>query len=93
MCHSCEERCQLEAAPAALIRVLRERSAGHGNCPKAFAEEAKLFIRTGLSFPNSGLTKKTRKELGLPELTVDQRTLDDLGVIVKRSRLGGLRLE
>jgi heterodisulfide reductase subunit C len=93
MCHSCEERCQLEAAPASLIRELRERSTELGMCPKAFSEEAKLFMRTGLSFPNSGLTKKTRKELGLPELITDQKTLEDLGTIVKRSKLGGLRLE
>lgn len=93
MCHSCEERCQLEAAPAALIRKLRERSTDQGLCPKAFSEEAKLFMRTGLSFPNSGLTKKMRKELGLPDLIVDQRSLDDLSVVVKRSRLGGLRFE
>lgn len=93
MCHSCEERCQLEAAPAALIRELRERSVDQGMCPKAFSDEARLFMKSGLSFPNSGLTKKTRKELGLPDLVIEQKTLDDIGIIVKRSRLGGLRLE
>ena len=93
MCHSCEERCQLDAAPAILIRELRGRSADAGFSPKAYAEEAKLFIRSGLAFPNSGLTKKMRKELGLPELTMDQHTMEELSVLVQRSRLGGLRLE
>jgi len=93
MCHSCEERCQLEAAPAVLIRELRERSVEEGSCPKAFAEEAKLFMKSGLSFPNSGLTKKTRKELALPELTVDQKTLQELAIILHRSRMGGMRFE
>lgn len=93
MCHSCVERCQLEASPAELIKELRGRSAENGNVPKAFAEEAKLFQKTGLSFPNSGLTKKMRKELGLGDIVVETRTLEELTHLVQNSRLGRLRLE
>jgi len=64
-----------------------------GHCPKAFMEEAKLFIRSGLAFPNSGLTKKVRKELGLPDMVMDPRTMEELVVLIEASSMGRVPLE
>jgi hypothetical protein len=64
-----------------------------GHCPKSFQEEAKLFMRTGLAFPNSGLTKKLRKELGLSELIVDAKTVEELAIIIEATSLGRVPLE
>lgn len=93
MCQSCTERCPLEVGPADLIRDLRSSAVEQGNVPRAFSDEARLFLRTGLSFPNSGLTKKIRKEMGLPDIQTDAGTLKELTIISKRSRLGELKLD
>jgi heterodisulfide reductase subunit C len=93
MCQSCTERCQMEVGPADLIQDLRSSAVEQGNCPKGFCDEAKLFLRTGLSFPNSGLTKKIRKELGLSDVLTDARTMEDITIISKRSKLGELKLD
>jgi heterodisulfide reductase subunit C len=93
MCNSCTERCQLGVSPSERIQELRRLSTSQGHCPKAFLEEAKLFIRTGLSFPNSGLTKKVRKELRLPDLVVEQSTVDEIGHIVQATDLGRVPLD
>ncbi len=79
--------------PAETIALLREAAAARGNIPKHFSDEAKLFIRSGLSFPNTGMTKKLRKDLGLGDLTVPVETMEQLTLIVRRTRLGGLKLE
>jgi len=93
MCHSCSERCQLDVRPAELIASLREEGALAGSCPRSFQEEAKLFLRTGLSFPNTGMTKKIRKEIGLVDIVQDARTVQDVSVIASRTRMGRLKLE
>ncbi len=83
----------MDVDPSAIIMTLREEAAARGNVPKHFSEEAKLFIRSGLSFPNTGMTKKLRKDLGLEDLTVSAETMEQLAMLVKRTRLGGLRIE
>jgi heterodisulfide reductase subunit C len=93
VCNSCTERCQMGVDPAETIALLRGEAAGRGNIPKHFSEEAKLFSRSGLSFPNTGMTKKLRKDLGLDDLTVSAETMQQLAAIIKRTRLGGLRLD
>lgn len=93
MCQGCTERCQLGVDPATVITLIRNLAAEAGNRPDHFAEEAKLFIDTGLSFPKTGLTKKLRKEMGLNELEVDRSSLEDLKVIVEKTRLGRVKLE
>jgi hypothetical protein len=79
--------------PSEILMFLRGEAAVRGNIPRHFSEEAKLFIDSGLSFPNSGMTRKLRKELGLDVLTVSPETLEQLAVLLKRTRLGGLKLE
>lgn len=93
MCNSCSERCQLGADPALVITLLRGSAAAKGNRPQHFLEEAKLFFSTGLSFPCTGMTKKLRKELKLPDLQMDERTLEETKVIISRTRLGRIKLE
>jgi hypothetical protein len=39
------------------------------------------------------MTKKLRKDLELEELTVPAETMEQLTLLVKRTRLGGLKLE
>jgi heterodisulfide reductase subunit C len=92
MCNSCTERCQLGASPSDRIQEMRARATMAGHCPKAFQEEARLFIRSGMAFPNSGLTKKLRKELGLSDLIVDIKTLEELAILVHASSLGRVPL-
>ncbi|MGD0056274.1 MAG: 4Fe-4S dicluster domain-containing protein [Methanomassiliicoccales archaeon] len=93
MCQGCTERCQLGVEPATVITLIRNLAAEAGNRPDRFAEEAKLFIDTGLSFPKTGLTKKLRKEMGLDDFEVDRSSLEDLKVIVEKTRLGRVKLE
>ncbi|QLH75113.1 MAG: 4Fe-4S dicluster domain-containing protein [Methanomassiliicoccales archaeon] len=93
MCHSCVERCQLDVRPAELITRLREEGAIIGSIPRSFQEEARLFMRTGLSFPSTGLTKKIRREMGLDELLPDARAMKDINVIVASTRLGRVKLD
>jgi heterodisulfide reductase subunit C len=93
VCNSCSERCQMGVDPSETIALLRGEAAVRGNIPKHFSEEAKLFMRSGLSFPNTGMTKKLRKDLGLDDLTVETETMEQLALIVRRTRLGGLKFE
>ena len=93
VCNSCSERCQMGVEPAEVITLLRGEAAARGNIPKHFSEEAKLFARSGLSFPNTGMTKKLRKDLGLEDLAVPNETMEQLTILIKRTRLGGLKLE
>jgi len=93
VCNSCTERCQMGVEPMEILTLLRCEAAFRGNIPKHFSDEAKLFISSGLSFPNSGMTRKLRKELGLDGLAVSPETLEQLAFLVKRTRLGGLKLE
>ncbi|HVO77981.1 MAG TPA: 4Fe-4S dicluster domain-containing protein [Methanomassiliicoccales archaeon] len=93
MCHSCSERCQLGVDPATVIAQLREEASREGNLPSHFRDEARQFKSTAFSFPNTGMTKKMRRELGLPELSVSERALDDAKKIVSRTRLGRLKLD
>lgn len=93
MCQGCTERCQLGVEPAMVITLVRNMAAESGNLPDHFAEEARLFIDTGLSFPKTGLTKKIRKEMGLDDIEVKSSTLEDLRTIIERTRLGRIKLE
>ena len=93
VCNSCSERCQMGVEPSEILTFLRGAAAVRGNIPKHFSDEAKLFISSGLSFPNSGMTRKLRKELDLDGLTVSSETLAQLALLVKRTRLGELELE
>ncbi len=76
-----------------IISLLRGEAAAQGNIPRHISEEAKLFMRSGLSFPNTGMTKKLRKELGLEDLTVPAETMEQLTLLLRRTKLGGLKLE
>lgn len=93
MCQGCTERCQLEADPSLVITVLRNIAAEKGNRPQHYAEEAKLFIGTGLSFPRTGLTRKLRKEMGLDDVEVSEEVIGEIRHIVRRTGLGRLGFE
>ncbi|MGD1060392.1 MAG: hypothetical protein ABR879_02930, partial [Methanomassiliicoccales archaeon] len=93
MCHSCTERCELGVDPATVIASLRESASHSGNLPSHIMDEARQFKSTALSFPNTGMTRKARKELGLQELVVSERALEDTKRIVSRTKLGRLKLE
>jgi hypothetical protein len=64
-----------------------------GNRPQHLVEEARLMRSTGMSFPRTGMTKKMRKELGLPEVQVSAETLSELQRIIDRTQMGRARLE
>ncbi len=87
-CMGCSERCPSGAEPGEVIALLRERTAGGGNVPSYLVDEAKRFATTGMCFPRTGMTKKLRKELGLPDGEVSARALGECSEIV---RLTGLR--
>ncbi len=93
MCNSCSERCQLGVDPAFVITLLRQAAAQLGNRPQHFADEARLFQASGLSFPSTGMTRKLRKELGLPELCVSDKAVCDVQSIVKRTSMGRVKVE
>jgi heterodisulfide reductase subunit C len=93
MCNSCSERCQLGVDPAFIITLLRQAAAQVGNRPQHFVDEAKLFQASGLSFPNTGMTRKLRKELGLPELCISQNTIGDVRSIIHRTSMGRVNIE
>ena len=76
-----------------IITLIRNLAGEAGNIPDHFAEEGKLFVDTGLSFPKTGLTMKIRKEMGLDDIGVDPSALEDLKIIVERTRLGRIKLE
>jgi heterodisulfide reductase subunit C len=93
LCNSCSERCQLGVDPAHVITILRAEAAARGNLPQHFKEEAKLFASSGMSFPRTGLTRKMRKEFGLEDLEVSPETMEELGRILARTRLGRVKVE
>jgi heterodisulfide reductase subunit C len=90
LCNSCSERCQLGVDPAHVITLLRNAAAARGNRPKHFEEELNLFRTTGMSFPRTGLTKKMRKDLSLPEVEVSPQTMAELTKLLSLTRLGRL---
>lgn len=87
-CMSCSERCPSEADPGEVIALLRERAAQRGHVPAYLLDEADRFARTGLCFPRTGMTRKMRRDLGLPDGEVSERALSDCGEIVRRTGLG-----
>jgi len=93
MCHSCSERCQSGADPAAVFTILRMLASLKGNRPQHLIEEARLLRSTGMSFPRTGMTKKMRKDLGLPEGEISAETLSELQRIIDGTKMGRARLE
>ncbi len=91
-CMACSERCPSEADPGETIALLRELAVQRGNRPQYIVEEAKRFIQTGICFPRTGMTKKMRKELGLPDGEITASALKDVAEICKRTGLGRLEL-
>lgn len=87
-CMSCTERCPSDADPGEVIALLRERSAERGSVPLYLVDEANRFAATGLCFPRTGMTRKLRKELGLPDGEVTERALKESSEIVRRTALG-----
>lgn len=92
-CMACSERCPSDADPGEVIARLRELAVQRGNRPQYFVEEAKRFLATGICFPRTGMTKKMRKELALPDGEVTTAALKDVAEICRRTGLGRLRLE
>jgi heterodisulfide reductase subunit C len=92
-CMACSERCPSDAGPGELIALLRELAVQRGNRPPYFVEEAKRFLQTGICFPRTGMTRKLRKELGLPDGEVTASALRDVAEISERTGLGRLKLE
>jgi heterodisulfide reductase subunit C len=87
-CMSCSERCPSDADPGEVIALLRERAAESGNVPAYLVDEASRFAATGLCFPRTGMTKKMRKELDLPDGEVSEKALSECAEIVRRTGLG-----
>lgn len=85
MCYACLERCRAGLHIPEIISVLRTLAARKGLIPPATIKVAKLFLKTGYSFPISGLTKKMREELGLEELKVKQRVRKDVETLMERT--------
>jgi heterodisulfide reductase subunit C len=92
-CMACSERCPSDAGPGELIALLRELAVQRGNRPPYFVEEARRFRQTGICFPRTGMTKKMRKELGLPDGEITAAALKDVAEICDRTGLGRLKLE
>ncbi len=87
-CMSCSERCPSRAGPGEVIAHLREKAVMSGQLPAFLREESKLFMSTGLSFPRTGMTKKMRKELGLPDGEVPKEALEEAQEICRRTGMG-----
>jgi heterodisulfide reductase subunit C len=92
-CMACSERCPSDAGPGETIALLRELATQGGNRPPYFIEEAKRFLQTGICFPRTGMTKKLRKDLGLPDGEITAAALKDVAAISERTGLGRLKLE
>lgn len=92
MCQSCTERCQLDVNPSFVITMVRNLASERGNIPQQYVDEAKLFMKTALSFPKTGLTKKMRSEMKLDDFDIDQGALTEISFIVNKTRLGRLEL-
>jgi heterodisulfide reductase subunit C2 len=87
-CMSCSERCPSSADPGEVIALLRERAVAGGEIPAFLREEAQRFLTTGLSFPRTGMTRKMRKELGLPDGDISTDAVAEAQEICKRTGLG-----
>jgi heterodisulfide reductase subunit C len=90
---ACSERCPSRADPGEVIASLREMAVHAGNRPQYFIDEAKRFLQTGISFPRTGMTKKMRKDLSLPEGATSSTAISDVQELVKYTSLGRLKLE
>jgi heterodisulfide reductase subunit C len=89
-CMSCSERCPSGADPGEVIARLRERAALEGQVPPYRMEEAQRFLKTGTCFPRTGMTKKMRRELELPENEVTERAVRESSEIARRTGRGRL---
>jgi len=92
-CMACSERCPSDADPGEVIASLREAAVARGNRPQYFIEEAKRFVQTGICFPRTGMTRKIRKELALPDMETSPAALRDIEEICRRTALGRVKLE
>lgn len=87
-CMSCSERCPSSADPGEVIAHLRERAVVGGAVPAFLREEAQRFLTTGQSFPRTGMTKKIRKELALPDGEISEEAVAEAREICHQTGLG-----
>ncbi len=85
MCYACLERCRIGLQVPDIISVLRTLAAEDGRMPDSSSKVAELFMKTGHAFPISGLTKKMRKELGLDELQVDPKAMEEVKKLAEKT--------
>jgi heterodisulfide reductase subunit C len=93
MCLSCTERCPYGMSPAEALTVLRNLAAQEGHLPASYREEAQRYLSTGRSFPKTGLTRKIRREMELPELEEDEKAVWEIKSLARGTRLGRIPIE
>jgi heterodisulfide reductase subunit C len=91
-CMGCSERCPSSAQPGEVIAELRGLAVDSGNVPAHLVEEAKRYMQTGICFPRTGMTRKMRRELGLPDGEPTPQALEEVSKVCGRTKLGRSRL-
>jgi heterodisulfide reductase subunit C len=91
VCYLCHERCPQGIKLLDLIMTLRNLSIERKGPPTFVQNAIKLFLKSGMSFPTGGYTKKLREKLDLPPLNTcvnDEKALSEVLTIAKATGLG-----
>jgi len=86
MCHRCSYSCPEGIDVVGVIREMRYHSAMSGKAPKRFMRIAGPLATTGRAFPVNELVNRRREELGLDPIAADTDAIDELRIIMKRTR-------
>ena len=85
MCHRCTTACPEDIDVTGAIRALRYDSILSGEAPKRFRIASDALVKHARAFPINDSVNKKREELGLNRIEEDEKTLNDIKMIMSRT--------
>ena len=90
MCSACEKCvtiCPQDRDPTHVFNNLKQKSYKEGLAPDNIYGMVKLLLDSGWAYPVNVAVNRRRKELGLSDIAVNQKTVDELKSIAKKADL------
>ena len=85
MCHRCASVCPENIDITGAIRSLRYDSVSSGEPPRRFKMASDTLTEHGRAFPVNDIVNQRRAELGLKAIEEDERSLNELKIIISRT--------
>jgi heterodisulfide reductase subunit C len=86
-CYTCQERCPQDVRIPEVMNALKNLAVKEGYIHSSFAKRVELIGTTGRLFPISKFDNTKRKELGLPQITPENKEVQELFRITGLNKL------